>query len=79
VSFEDFVAAPASTLKRITDHLDLPAMALPDTLPVRMATEPPRSRRWQKRGPLLMNLSRRPEVRKMMGLLGYSMEPDAWL
>lgn len=79
VSFEDFVAAPAATLGRLTAHLGLPAMAFGSALPVRMATEPPRSRRWQKRGPLLMKLSRRPEVREMMGLLGYAMEPDAWL
>jgi len=79
VSFEDFIAAPASTLQRVTDQLGLPAMVLSGTLPVRMATEPPRAKRWQKRGPLLIGLSRRPEVRELMGLLGYSMEPDAWL
>jgi hypothetical protein len=79
VSFEDFVADPASTLGRITDQLGLPAVILPGVLPIRMATEPPRSRRWQKRAPLLMQLSRRPEVRETMGLLGYSMEPAAWL
>lgn len=79
VSFEDFVAAPAPTLARVAAHLGLPPMVLPGAFPVRMATEPPRSRRWQKRGPLLLDLSRRPEVREMMGLLGYSMEPDAWL
>ncbi len=79
VSFEDFVASPAAVLGRITDHLGLPAMAAPSGLPVKMATEPPRSRRWCKRGPLLMDLSRRPEVRDMMGLLGYSMDSDTWL
>lgn len=79
VAFEDFIAAPASTLGRITHQLGLPPVPLPGTLPVRMATEPPRSRRWHKRGPLLIKLSRQPEVREMMGLLGYSMEPDAWL
>ncbi|MGQ3050166.1 MAG: hypothetical protein ACT6S0_00135 [Roseateles sp.] len=79
VAFEDFVAAPASTLRRVTDHLGLPTIVLPGALPVRMATEPPRSRRWQKRGPLLTDLGRRPEVREMMELLGYSMEPDGWL
>jgi hypothetical protein len=79
VSFEDFIASPAAVLRRITDHLGLPAMALPSTLPIRMATEPPHSRRWHKRGPMLMDLSRRPEVREMMGLLGYPMDSDAWL
>ena len=53
-------------------------MALPGGLPIKMATEPPRSRRWHKRGPMLMDLSRRPEVRDMMDLLGYSMDSDTW-
>jgi len=79
VSFEDFVASPAAMLRRITDHLGLPAMAPPGGLPIKMATEPPRSKRWHKRGPMLMDLSRRPEVREMMGLLGYSMDSDTWL
>ena len=78
-SFEDFVASPEAVLRRITDHLGLPAVALPGGLPIKMATEPPRSRRWHKRGPMLMDLSRRPEVREMMGLLGYSMDSDTWL
>ncbi|MEO6278011.1 hypothetical protein [Roseateles sp.] len=79
VSFEDFIASPAVTLRRITDHLGLPAMALPGALPVKMATEPPSSRRWRKRGPLFLNLSRRPEVRELMDQLGYPMDPDTWL
>ena len=79
VSFEDFVASPAAMLRQATDHLGLPAMPLPSGLPIKMATEPPRSRRWHKRGPLLMALSRRLEVRDMMGSLGYSMDSDTWL
>lgn len=79
VSFEDFIANPAATLDLITDHLGLPAMILPRTLPVTMATEPPRSERWRKRAPLLIELGRRAEVRGLMGRLGYSMDPLAWL
>jgi len=79
LSFEDFIADPARALRDITDHLGLPAMDLPATLPVRMATEPPRCKRWHKRGPLLLALGRRAEVREMMGRLGYPMEPDSWL
>jgi len=79
VSFEDFIASPAAVLKRITDHLGLPAMALPGALPVKMATEPPHPRRWHKRDGMLMELSRRSEVREMMGLLGYPMDPGTWL
>lgn len=78
LSFEDFVANPVAALRRITDHLGLPAMAPPGALPVKMATEPPRSKRWHKRGSLLMNLGRRTEVREMMDRLGYSMDPDTW-
>jgi len=79
VSFEDFVADPAAVLRRVTDHLDLPATAPPRTLPLKMATERPGPRRWHKRGPMLMDLARRPEVREMMGLLGYHMDSNTWL
>jgi hypothetical protein len=79
VSFEDFIASPSAVLGRITDQLGLPAMTLPAALPIKMATEHPRSRRWHKRGSMLMDLGRRPEVREMMGLLGYSMDSDTWL
>lgn len=79
VAFEDFMAEPAAVLRRVTDHLGLPAMPLPDALPVRMATEPPGPRRWHKRAPMLLDLGRRPEVREMMLRLGYTMEPDTWM
>lgn len=79
LSFEHFMADPAAALKTITDHLGLPAMAPTGALPVRMATEPPRSRRWHKRAPLLLQMGRRADVRNMMGRLGYAMEPDTWL
>jgi hypothetical protein len=79
VSFEDFIGNPTAVLRRITDHLGLRDMPVPGALPIKMATEPPHSRRWHKRGPMLLELSRRPEVREMMGLLGYSMDSDTWL
>jgi hypothetical protein len=78
VSFEDFVASPAPVLRRVTDHLGLPAMALPRALPVKMATDPPHPNRWHKRGPMLMDMGRRPEVRELMGRLGYSMDSRTW-
>jgi len=78
VSFEDFVASPATVLKRVTDHLALPAMALPGALPVKMATDPPRPGRWHKRAALLLQLSARPDVRTMMAMLGYSMDSRTW-
>lgn len=78
VSFEDFVAHPGPVLKRVTDHLGLPAMALPGALPVKMATYPPRPGRWRKREAMLIELGRRAEVRDMMGMLGYSMDSPTW-
>lgn len=79
LSFEDFIADPLAALRSITDHLGLPAMTPPAALPVKMATEPPSSRRWHKRRPLLLDLGRRAEVGEMMDRLGYPMEPDTWL
>ena len=79
VSFEDFVATPAAVLARITEHVGLAPMAAPAALPVKMATEPPRPRRWRKRSAMLMELSRRSHVREMMGLLGYPMDAWTWL
>jgi len=79
VSFEDFIANPTSVLKRVTDHLGLPAMALAGALPVKMATDPPQPGRWHKRGAQLMQLSARPDVRTMMAMLGYSMDERTWL
>jgi hypothetical protein len=44
-----------------------------------MATDPPQPSRWHKRGTLLMELGRRPQVRDMMGMLGYSLDSLTWL
>jgi hypothetical protein len=79
VSFENFIANPSEVLGAVTDHLGLPAMSLPGVLPVRMATDAPRVRRWHKRGDQLLQLAQRAEVREMMDRLNYSMEPDTWL
>jgi hypothetical protein len=54
-------------------------MVLDGALPVKMATETPQPRRWHKRAPMLMELSRRSEVREMMDLLGYAMDACTWL
>lgn len=77
--FEDFIADPEAALGAITDHLGLPPMSLPGVLPVRMATDAPRARRWHKRSDLLLQLAQRAEVRDMMGRLGYTMDPERWL
>ncbi len=79
VSFEHFMADPAAALGAVTDHLGLPPVSLPEVLPVRMATEAPRAKRWHKRADLILQLAQRAEVREMMSRLGYSMEPDTWV
>lgn len=79
VAFENFISDPAATLTAITDHLGLPPMNLSGTLPVKMATEAPRARRWDKRRDLILQLAQRAEVCEMMGRLGYSMEPQTWV
>ncbi|WP_077034391.1 hypothetical protein [Pelomonas sp. KK5] len=79
VAFEDFIANPATVAERITGRLGLGPLVLPNALPVRMATEPPRAARWRRRGALLLELGARPEVRETMGRLGYAMEPGTWL
>lgn len=76
--FEDFLAHPAQQMRRVTDHLGLPELALPDALPVLMATEKPRPQRWHKREQLLLTMGERREVRAMMAALGYRMQPALW-
>lgn len=78
VRFEDFLAQPAAEMARITDHLDLPALALPEALPVLMATDTPRPLRWHKRQELLLTLGERRDVRALMDALGYRMQPGLW-
>ncbi|MET3133140.1 hypothetical protein AAKU55_003425 [Oxalobacteraceae bacterium GrIS 1.11] len=78
IAFEDFLLAPGSCMKKISDHLGLRTLALPAALPVTMATEAPRPMRWKKRQQLLLTLGERHEVRAMMDQLGYAMNPATW-
>lgn len=78
IAFEDFLAAPAALMGKVTAHLGLPALALPGALPVMMATEAPQPMRWEKRAGLLLNLGERRAVRDMMAQLGYAMNPATW-
>jgi hypothetical protein len=78
VGFEEFVSQPSATTRRITGYLGLGPIDLPPSLPVVMAIEAPRAQRWRKRGHLLA-LGERREVRAMMHLLGYTMDPESWL
>lgn len=79
IAFEDFLSCPAAVADKITGHLGLPAMALRRSLPVTMATDAPKARRWKKRAALLLPLGRRKPVGTMMETLGYSMDPETWL
>lgn len=79
LSFEEFITAPATVAKKVTDYLGLAEMKIPPSLPVTMATDAPQSGRWIKREQLLLRLAKQPQVRAMMDELGYSMQPDTWL
>lgn len=79
ISFEDFLVNPAVVTQKITRHLDLQEMAARTALPVTMATEAPKLRRWRKRSELLLAMGRRQEVRAMMETLEYKMDPETWL
>ncbi len=78
LSFEEFMAAPAACLARVTKHLGLAPLAAPAALPVTMATDAPAPMRWKKREALLLELGERREVRAMMAALGHPMRPEAW-
>jgi hypothetical protein len=79
ISFEEFLLAPSNTTKKITDYLGLSSMKIQPTLPVVMAIETPRMKRWKKREHQLLKLGERKEVREMMGSLGYEMNSETWV
>lgn len=79
ICFEEFMLEPSTATKKITNYLGLREIKLQPTLPVMMAVEPPKLRRWKKRESQLLNLGKRKEVREMMRSLGYEMNPETWL
>jgi hypothetical protein len=79
IRFEDFLLAPASVAKSITDYLGVSEFATLPALPVTMATDTPTVKRWKKRSDVLLQLGERKEVRDMMDQLGYKMNPETWL
>jgi len=79
ISFEDLLKAPATAMQSITEYLGLRELTIPSSLPVMMATETPKLRRWKKRQELLLAMGEKREVRTMMGQLGYEMNPETWL
>lgn len=85
VPFEAVSGAPAeraAVLAELGGWLGLGGGVLghraPDELPVVMATEPPRPRRWAKRSPRLGPVLRAPEVREVAEDLGYEADPGRW-
>jgi len=79
MSFENFLADPVTTVKKIVTHFGFSDMCLPPSLPIMMATEAPKRQRWKKREHQLLALGERKDVRTMMKSLGYTMSPDTWL
>ena len=79
LSFEDFLAAPDMAIRKIEKYLGLPEMDIPKNLPVMMATEVPKQKRWNKRNDLILSLGESEQVGKMMTLLGYEMNSETWL
>jgi hypothetical protein len=79
ISFEDFLTSPQAIVRKMTNYLGLRELKPPSRLPVTMATEIPKLRRWKKRESQLLQLGERKQVRAMMELLGYEMNPELWL
>ncbi len=78
VSFENVLLEPKETIKKITDYLGLRELGS-ITLPVVMAVETPKTRRWLKRENLLLKIGKQKAVKEIMGVLGYKMDPQTWL
>lgn len=78
IAFEDFLADPESVLAQVCAWLDLAPGPAVEQLPVTMATEPPQSGRWRKRGAMLLPMVRRTAVADTMRTLGYPLEPERW-
>lgn len=78
VSFENIILEPKETIKKITDYLGLRGLES-ITLPVVMAIETPKVKRWLKRKNLLLKIGEQKAIKEMMILLGYEMNPETWL
>jgi hypothetical protein len=79
IRFEDFISDPSNITKIILDYLGLKNMDMPNKLPFVMTVEEPRVYRWQKREKEILALGERREIREIMELLGYTMNPKTWL
>lgn len=78
IAFEDLCNIPTNTVQKITDYLELEPMAVL-SLPVVMAINTPKPRRWLKRATQLIRLGKLPHIEKTMNELGYKMDPETWL
>ncbi len=78
ISFEQVLLEPKESIKKITDYLGLQDLESV-TLPIVMAVETPKARRWLKREDELLKIGERKEVKEMMISLGYDMNPETWL
>lgn len=79
ISFETILSEPSRAIKNITDYLGLPEIKLQSILPVVMATETPKLKRWRKRESQMLKMGKNKEVKELMNLLGYEMNPETWL
>jgi len=79
IHFEDFISNPSKITKIILEYLGLKNMETPTNLPLVMTIEKPTSYRWRKRAGNMLALGERREVREIMELLGYTMDPKIWL
>ena len=79
VHFEDFISDPSKITKIILEYLDLKNMETPNNLPLVMTIEKPKPYRWRKREEKILALGERKEVKEIMDLLDYTMNPKTWL
>jgi hypothetical protein len=79
VALETFLTTPSAVAKSITDYLDLPEFTLQPKLPVMMAIEPPKLKRWKKREASLLEMAKTRHVAELMESLRYTMDPETWL
>ncbi|MBI2410557.1 MAG: hypothetical protein HYV32_01490 [Candidatus Kerfeldbacteria bacterium] len=78
ISFEQVLSEPKETIKQITTYLGLRELGS-ISLPVVMAIETPKARRWLKREKQMLKIGEQKEVREMMALLAYKMDSETWL
>ena len=78
VHFEEFLSTPISVANKIVNYIGLPEMKFQQPFHFTMITETPKLMRWKKREAQLLELGKRSEVKDMMELLEYEMNPETW-